>query len=58
VTLRERLPNDMKPFLIAGLSSFFFLLASLSSISALPRYGNHPDPLRFIIGPSSQVPVL
>jgi hypothetical protein len=58
MTVRERLSNDMKPFLIAGLSSFFFLLASLSSISALPRYGNPPDSLGFIIGPSSQVPVL
>ncbi|XP_062170720.1 uncharacterized protein LOC133876455 [Alnus glutinosa] len=41
----------MKQFLVAGLSFFFFfLLASLSSISAQPRNGHHPDPLNFILG--------
>ncbi|GLT69858.1 hypothetical protein SLA2020_419750 [Shorea laevis] len=41
----------MKPFLIAGLSSFFFVLAFLGSISAQPLInGHHPDPLKFILG--------
>ncbi|KAG2700786.1 hypothetical protein I3760_06G013700 [Carya illinoinensis] len=39
----------MKAFLVAGLSSFF-VLVSLSSISALPSNVPHSDSLKFIIG--------
>jgi hypothetical protein len=50
--------NDMKPFFIVGLSSFLFVLASLNSILAQLHNGHHSDPLKFILGPSSQVPTL